>query len=372
MAVPDLVSQTIEASDRSTHQASVGLPPIAPANVCTPPAPQETAPQGLQAVRGHYASQGLSEDIIDFLVLAWRAGTRRQYDCYLKKWLYHCNSMHINPVKPDINEVLTYLLSQFNAGLSYSTLGTIRSALSHIIKFNGEPVGQHPLVRLFMKSAAQQRPKLTKDVTWEVNDVLNYLRMVSPIESLSLEQLTKKTLMLMAILSGQRGQTFHVLSTENLSRSDHFVTFRIKVPLKTTRLGFHFSELKFKAFPCDRRLCVVSYINAYLSRTDCFRKGDITKFFITYGVPNKGASRDSIRRWTKDVLRDAGIDLSIFNAHSTRSAATSAARTLLPLETVLKAGGWSTANTFTRYYNLRVVDGCAMQSALLNRNLNSM
>ncbi len=138
-----------------------------------------------------------------------------------------------------------------------------------------------------------------------------------------------------------------------------------------TRPGQHLAELKFKAYPYDRRLCVVTYINAYLDRTDCFWGDDVRQFFITYGKPNKDASRDSVSRWTKDVLRDAGINLDIFTAHSTRSAATSAAKTLVTIDTILKAGGWSNENTFTKYYDLPVSDGCAMQSALLNRHKRS-
>ncbi len=188
------------------------------------------------------------------------------------------------------------------------------------------------------------------------------------MHALTLEQLTKKTLLLMAILYGQRGQTLYTLKTTFMTKTDSYVTFRITEPLKTTCPGHHLSELKFKAFPCDRRLCVVSYINEYLMRTDRFRNSDITKFFITYGKPNKGASRDSISRWTKDVLRDAGIDMTIFTAHSTRSASTTAAVPLVPLATILKAGVWSSANTFTKYYNLNVNDNCAMQTALLQRH----
>ncbi len=96
----------------------------------------------------------------------------------------------------------------------------------------------------------------------------------------------------MAILSGQRGQSIHALKTAFMRKNDHFVIFRITNKLKTSRPGHHLAELKFKAYPCDRRLFVVTYINAYLDRTDCFRGDDVRQFFVTYGKPNKDASRD--------------------------------------------------------------------------------
>ena len=43
--------------------------------------------------------------------------------------------------------------------------------------------------------------------------------------------------------------------------------------------------------------------------------------------------------WAKLCLEKAGIDLSIFSPHSERSASTSMAYGIVPLKTVLKAGG---------------------------------
>ena len=50
------------------------------------------------------------------------------------------------------------------------------------------------------------------------------------------------------------------------------------------------------------------------------------------------------------MLHKAGVDTQ-FGAHSTRSASTSAAASKgLPIDIVLKAAGWSSASTFTRFY----------------------
>ncbi len=70
------------------------------------------------------------------------------------------------------------------------------------------------------------------------------------------------------------------------------------------------------------------------------------------------------------MLRDAGIDVEVFESHSTRSASTSAARLVVNLDTVLKAGGWSRANTFTKFYNLKITSKCDMQDAILQRFKN--
>lgn len=49
-------------------------------------------------------------------------------------------------------------------------------------------------------------------------------------------------------------------------------------------------------------------------------------------------------------MKAAGIDLSIFAPHSTRSASTSKAAMTLPLSTMLEAVGWSQESTFALYY----------------------
>ncbi len=76
-------------------------------------------------------AQGLSAEVANFLLLAWLAGMRRQYGCYLKKWYFYCAVNKIDPVATSLNDVLEYLLNGYKAGLSYSTLGTFRSALSY-------------------------------------------------------------------------------------------------------------------------------------------------------------------------------------------------------------------------------------------------
>ena len=55
-------------------------------------------------------------------------------------------------------------------------------------------------------------------------------------------------------------------------------------------------------------------------------------------------------------LHRAGTDTSRFGAHSTRSTSTSAAVAKgTPVDTVLKAAGWSGGSTFSKYYKKAAV-----------------
>lgn len=116
--------------------------------------------------------------------------------------------------------------------------------------------------------------------------------------------------MLMLLVSGQRGQTLHLLDTRNMTVAHSEVSFQIGDLLKSSRPGAHLSEI-FPAYTPEKPLCVFNTICCYLDRTAGIR-GSSTRFFLTTKAPVRLASRDTIIRWTRDVMRNAGIDLSIF------------------------------------------------------------
>ncbi len=58
----------------------------------------------------------------------------------------------------------------------------------------------------------------------------------------------------------------------------------------------------------------------------------------------------TVARWIKSVLNDAGIDIAIFKPHSTRHAASTAAcDAKIPIDDILKRA------TFRDYYYKRVI-----------------
>lgn len=229
-------------------------------------------------------------------------------------------------------------------------MNTLRSAISTVALINGQPAGRHPLVRRFMRAVFQEKPSLAHiQSTWDPELVLNHLKSLGQNQDLSLVQLSRKLTMLMLLTSGQRGQALHLLDIRNMSISETRISFRIGDLLKTSRPGHHMSELVFEAYVPDRRVCVLTASLHYLVRTKDIR-GNATRFFLTTKSPIKLASRDTIRRWTKDVMRDAGIDLSNFSPHSTRSASSSKAALRLPLSTILSSVGWTNESTFAKYY----------------------
>jgi len=145
------------------------------------------------------------------------------------------------------------------------------------------------------------------------------------------------------------------------------VTFQIGDLLKTSRPGHHTPEITFTAYAPDRRLCVITALIAYLERT-LDSRGPVTKLFLTSRKPVHAASRDTLRRWTKQIMQSAGINMNIFAPHSTRSASTSKAAFSLPLTLISRTVGWSQVSTFAKYYNKPVSQATALGSAVLGGN----
>ena len=108
----------------------------------------------------------------------------------------------------------------------------------------------------------------------------------------------------------------------------------------------------FPAFPTNSNLCPMETLQAYELKTESFRaQGERTKLFLAVVKPHRPTSSSTLARWMKSVLEKAGIDTGIFNAHSVRGAATSAAASAgITTADILKAADWISESVFTKFY----------------------
>ena len=140
------------------------------------------------------------------------------------------------------------------------------------------------------------------------------------------------------------------MDIRNTVIEDNICFIRIGDLLKTSGPNFHVRQLEYPAFSEDKSICRVTCSEQYINKTRNHR-GAYTKLYLSYIKPFKPVSMDTLSRWIKKTLRDSGIDMNIFSPHSTRSAIT----TFVPLETVLKTGGWHSMEIFALYYNKPVI-----------------
>ena len=236
--------------------------------------------------------------------------------------------------------------------LSYSALNTARSALSPIIvPSGGGTFGNHPLVTRFLRGVFNTRPSLPRyQEIWDISIVFTYLKSLHPPEKLTLKDLTMKTTMLVASLSGQRCQTIHALDVNNMVLMKDRCTFYIQELLKTSRPGKHFGKLELRAYHPDKRLCVVTFLEEYVRRTKPLRGS--SRLFISYQKPHGSVTTDTVGRWLRKVLENSGLDVRKYGAHSTRAASTSAAKLVnISIQSIMDAAGWSNAETFRKFYD---------------------
>lgn len=130
-------------------------------------------------------------------------------------------------------------------------------------------------------------------------------------------------------------------------------TFVFDEALKHLRPNFDTSPMVFRAFPQNEMICPVTALKKYLD-IRLTRSSD-ESLFITTTKPYRQASCDTIARWIKTFMSAAGIDTGKFQAHSVRSASTSAANFEgISLKVLLKSASWSGDSTFKRFYRKEI------------------
>ena len=248
-------------------------------------------------------------------------------------------------------EIVEFLTTLFTAGLSYSAINTARSALSSFVTLGKNvTVGNLPLVKRFLRGVYNKRPSFPRyKQTWDVTHVLDYLKTLSPVNTLSLRTLTLKLVMLLALITGQRVQTLHSFDLNFIKVTKEGVYIEVHEILKSSKPGRHLDPLVLPAFVDDTRLCIVHVLQEYIGRTSSLRKTQ--KLFVTYMKPHAQASIATISNWIKLVLKLSGVDSS-FKSHSTRGASTSAAlKAGTSVNVILRSAGWKNESVFQKFYN---------------------
>jgi site-specific recombinase XerD len=308
----------------------------------------------------------LSDQCRQILTAGIANSTNKQYHLYLKKFKEFCTNRSVsNYLEADLTTGIEFLSSLFQDGHSYSSINTARSSISHFVQLNNSTIdfGKHPVTVRFMRGIFKLRKPVPKyKSTWDVNQVLTVLKSWDN-ESCSLKTLSLKTVMLVALSTGQRTQTLSELKLSQLSFSNHKLVFTFDTPLKTTRPG-HDYVMELSTFS-DSTLCPVTAVKEYMARTETVR-GDVDHLFLSFQKPHGKVTSQTIARWLSLSLRQAGI-MDLFTAHSTRSASSSKAASKTDINLVLKVGGWSNAKTFAHFYNRSIAsDNSCFSNAVLS------
>ena len=105
----------------------------------------------------------------------------------------------------------------------------------------------------------------------------------------------------------------------------------------------------------DQEICVVSHLEQYTEKTKDFRKDQ--NLLISFVKPHTRITTSTNSRWCVTVLKNAGVDITVFGSQSTRSGSTTHCKKKgLYMKKINKAARWSSSKTFAKHYNKPIVD----------------
>lgn len=239
-----------------------------------------------------------------------------------------------------------------------------------------ETISSHPLLRQFLRGASNLRPPpIRRFPSWDLPKVLSALTKApfEPLRDVSLCYLSLKVAFLVAVTSARCISGMASLSI----RKELCVIYPDRVVLrldpsfvpKVNSLFHRSQELVLPIF-CPRprhrleklwhTLDVRRAIKIYINRTMVIRHTDA--LFVSFLPSSLGSkiSSPTLGRWIRACISVACEAQSLpiprgITAHSTRSAATSAAwSTRASVEEICRAATWASPTAFIRHYRLDV------------------
>ena len=189
--------------------------------------------------------------------------------------------------------------------------------------------------------------------TWDPDVVLDFIDKMPSNHNLSVYRLSQKAFVLMLLATGRRKGDLILMSTHNscMTITDHRITFVLPKPTK----GFKGSHNNFMQvipvprYPDNSKICPYTTLKDYMST--CRNRSLCFEFWVTTTPPYGPAHPDTLRRWAKTLLKDAGIEIDLFSVHSTRGVvSTRAVEQGEPLDLVMQKCAWASSSAFYEHY----------------------
>ncbi len=245
----------------------------------------------------------------------------------------------------------------------------------------GVPLGlvTSRVVVSFLKGARRLHPPRPPSVPpWDLEVVLRALSQppFEPLTSVGLKELSLKTTLLLALASAKRIGDLHAFSVDSdcirFGPGDCSVTLRprmgyvpksLSTPFKTQTVSLSALSSESTASreaDAQTSVCPVRALRIYIDRSASFRQSD--QLFVCYGgcVKGRAVSKQRISHWIVDAITAAytsqGLECPLhIRGHSTRAIASSWAWSRgMSIQDICAAAGWSSQNTFARFYRLDV------------------
>lgn len=149
-----------------------------------------------------------SEKVQDVLLSSRKLSTHLSYSYKWKRFLAFFSSRGGRPREAALSDILEFLLSLRDSGLSHSSIRVYFTAISaHPPGVDSSPIFSHPLVKRFLRGLMHFYPPVrSPPPVWDLPLVLRRLTRTpfEPLGSCDLRLLTWKTAFLVSITSARR------------------------------------------------------------------------------------------------------------------------------------------------------------------------
>jgi integrase len=265
-----------------------------------------------------------------------------------------CQRGRIPPWRPDEVNLANYLASEFARGVGSGSAASARSAITSTWRLG---VGRVPeeggIVTALMRGFKRKRPTEARyEEAFDVRHLLDWIEQEwSDNEALSSVDLRTKTIVLLRITSLKRARDIAKMVKASIQEDDTGrCTFRMldeKRPDGAGELSQRYPIFKNAERPA---ICPWAALQLYLERTAGWADGPRDAIF-RWLERDQPLGKDAIANASREVMQRAGIPEE-FRSHSLRMAgATRMLDAGIPLQQVMRIGGWTSGEVFQRFYD---------------------
>ena len=252
--------------------------------------------------------------------------------------------------------------------LSLPAIKGYRSALSSVLIHKGLDISSDVKIKDLFRSFSLEIPKVSKDLSWNLDVVLKYLMSSSyePLAEAPIKRLTEKTIFLVTLALAKRVSEIQALSRKVLFSNKNAVLsltplFRAKNDFRCKGLPRNFLIPSLEELVGDEQealLCPVRALRIYLNRTNTLVKKSHKHLFASHKNPSLPMKKNGISFSIREVIKSAHEAFDLDNAknikvkaHEVRAVATSFNFIEnLSLEKVMEAAQWRCRSVFATNY----------------------
>ena len=318
LASEAVISGSSRSGGRRSGRSSTVQGPSASASLPSVPSGSVQAVSScLETIKRFTRADGFSKHVAQQVSLACRPSSRAGYQ---SKWLVFrqwCRSEGHSISRPSLSKIADFLFWLWRSRqLSVSSIMGYHSMLSAVFKSILPEISSSPVLHDLLRSFQVEAPiREVRPPAWDL-PTMNYLRSSSfePLYTISLRDLTRKTLFLISLATAKRVGELQALSrrvsfsssSAGLSYVPEFVT-KTESAICPLPRSFEVKSLgDFVAcLPEDLLLCFVQSLSAYLDRTS----GLVNRprcLFVSSKCPSRAMSKNCISYMLREVIVQSG------------------------------------------------------------------